>query len=62
VWILKAGIRIEAREDEEFPVALDAPVYPPRPHFLTLTPAPDLYSGHASPSFRFGELRRAFGS
>jgi hypothetical protein len=40
---------------------LDAPIYPPRPHFLTLTPAPDLYSGHANPSFRFGELRRAFG-
>jgi hypothetical protein len=31
------------------------PIYPPRPHFLTLTPAPDLHSGHASPSFRFGE-------
>jgi hypothetical protein len=40
---------------------LDESIYPPRPHFLTLTPAPDLYSGHASPSFRFGELRRAFG-
>lgn len=62
VWILKVGIRIEARGDEECSVALDASIYPPRPHFLTLTPAPDLYSGHASPSFRFGELRRAFGS
>ena len=36
VWILKAGIRIEARGHEEFPVALDAPVYPPRPHFPAL--------------------------
>jgi hypothetical protein len=50
VWILKGGIRIEARDNEEFPVALDAPVDPPRPHFLALTPAPDLHSGHASPS------------
>jgi hypothetical protein len=41
---------------------LDAPIYPPRPYFLTLTPAPDLHSGHASPSFRFGELSRAFRS
>jgi hypothetical protein len=41
---------------------LDESIYPPRPHFLTLTPAPDLYSGHASPSFRFGDLSRAFGS
>jgi hypothetical protein len=27
---------------------LDAPIYPPRPHFLPLTPAPDLHSGHAN--------------
>jgi hypothetical protein len=56
VWILKVGIRIEARGNEEFSVALDASINPPRPHFLTLTPAPDLYSGHASPSFRLRRL------
>jgi CBS domain-containing protein len=42
-----------AGDSEEFPVALHAPIYPPRPHFLTLSPASDLHSGHASPFFPF---------
>ena len=57
VWILKAGIRIEARDHEEFPVALDAPIDPPRPHFLALAPAPDLHSGHAGPSLPCSRIR-----
>src|ERR687898_875145 len=46
--ILKACSRIEAGEAQELPVALHAPIYPPRPHFLALSPASDLHSGHAS--------------
>jgi hypothetical protein len=49
VRILEACTRIEAGGFEEFPVALHAPIDPPRPHFLTLSPASDLDSGHAGP-------------
>jgi hypothetical protein len=52
VRILKACTGIKACDFEEFPVALHAPIYPPRPHFLTLSPASDLHSGHASPFVR----------
>ena len=47
VRVLKACIRIEAGDFEEFPVALHGPIYPPRPHLLTSSPASDLDSGHA---------------
>lgn len=47
VRILKACTRIEAGDHEESPVALHAPIYPPRPDVLTLSPASDLHSGHA---------------
>jgi hypothetical protein len=44
VRILKSRIRIEASDLEELPVALHAPIYPPRPHVLALPPASDLHS------------------
>jgi hypothetical protein len=49
VGILKGRARSEAGGPEELRVALHAPIYPPRPHFLTLAPASDLHSGHPSP-------------
>jgi hypothetical protein len=55
VRILKACSRVEAGDREEFPVSLDAPVYPPRPNILPSPPSPDLYSCHPSP-FRQDEL------
>jgi hypothetical protein len=54
VRILKARVRIEAGDFEEFPVALHGPVYPPRPHFLTCSPASDLDSGHVLVPSPFG--------
>ena len=54
--ILKRRTRVQASDDEELPVALDAPIYPPGPHFLTLAPASDLHSGQASPSFRYRRI------
>ena len=51
VRILKACIRIEAGDFEEFPVALHGAVYPPRPHVLTRSPASDLNSGHVLAPF-----------
>lgn len=53
VRILKACTGIEAGGPEELPVALHVPIYPPRPHFLTLSPASDFHSGHAGPFFPF---------
>lgn len=51
--ILEACAWIEAGGSEEFPVALHTPIDPPRPHFLALSPASDLDSGHAGPFFPF---------
>ena len=56
--ILKACTGIEAGDPEELPVALHAPIYPPRPHFLTFSPASDFHSGHAKPFFPFVQGRR----
>jgi hypothetical protein len=47
VRIFKARARIEAGYTEELSVALYAPVDPPRPYILTLSPASDLDSRHA---------------
>jgi hypothetical protein len=52
VRILKACTRIEASDLEELPVALDAPIYPPRPHVLALSPASDLHSGQCQSFLR----------
>ena len=52
VWILKPRPRIEAGDPEELPIALHPPVYPPRPHFLTLPPAPNLDSRQRDPFSR----------
>ena len=49
VRVLKACPWVEPSELEEFSVALDAPVYPPRPYLLAFSPATDLHSGHAGP-------------
>lgn len=51
VRIFKACSRVEAGNLEEFPVALHAPIYPPCPHLLALSPATNFYSGHSGPSF-----------
>jgi DNA-binding ferritin-like protein len=47
VRILKAFPWVEFSELEEFSVALDAPIYPPRPYLLAFSPASDFHSGHA---------------
>jgi hypothetical protein len=54
VRILKARARVEARGAKEFSVALHAPIYPPRPDVLTLSPASDLDSRHAHAFFLLG--------
>ena len=55
--------RIEAGDSEKFPVALHAPIYPPRPHFLTSSPASDLNSGQWRPLSRsLTRYWHAFGS
>jgi hypothetical protein len=46
VRIFNAGARIEPGDAEEFSVALDAAVYPPRPYVLALSTASDLDSRH----------------
>jgi hypothetical protein len=38
---------VESSDLEEFSVALDAPIYPPRPNLLAFSPASDFHSGHA---------------
>jgi hypothetical protein len=52
VRILKARTRIEAGDPEELPVALHVPIYPPRPHFLTLSPASDFHLATPAASLR----------
>src|SRR5215213_4958652 len=47
VRILKACPWVESSDLEEFSVALDAPIYPPRPDLLAFSPASDFHSGHA---------------
>ena len=54
VRIFKACSRVEAGNLEEFPVALHAPIYPPCPYLLALSPATNFYSGHAGPFFHVG--------
>jgi hypothetical protein len=49
VRILKACPWVESSDLEEFSVALDAPVYPPRPYLLAFSSASDFHSGHAGP-------------
>ena len=53
VRILKDCPWVESGGLEEFSVALDAPIYPPRPNLLAFSPASDFHSGHASLSSAF---------
>ena len=53
VRILKACPWVESSDLEEFSIALDAPIYPPRPNLLAFSPASDFHSGHAGLSFAF---------
>jgi hypothetical protein len=50
VRILEACPWVESSDLEEFSVALDAPIYPPRPNLLAFSPASDFHSGHAGAS------------
>src|SRR3954465_4531049 len=54
--ILKACPGVEPSDLEEFSIALDAPIYPPRPYLLAFSPASDFHSGHAGPPLRSLEV------
>jgi len=46
VRILKARPWVESSDLEEFSVALDAAIYPPRPYLLAFSSPSDFHSGH----------------
>ena len=54
VRILKACPWVESSDLEEFSIALDAPIYPPRPYLLAFSPASDFHSPPSPSSFSSG--------